>query len=210
VTEDARETIVAPAAQRARDVGGHRGIWLAGALAVLSILVLAGLMLLRSSTQQAQIDALATSATDNHATAQKLYDQVIKLGGIPAVQPPAVTGVAGPQGATGPQGPPGPAGPTGPSGPSGAAGQSGAAGAAGAQGNPGAAGAAGADGSTGATGPAGPQGSQGPAGPAGPTCPDGYSLGPAIIVSPDGSTHQGLACIQNPPPTSSSAQRIGR
>jgi len=161
MTEDARSTHVAQAAQRARDVNGHRKIWIAGALAVLSILVLAGLMLLRSATQQAQIDALATSAADNHSAAQALADQVLRLGGTPAVQPPAVTGAAGPQGATGPQGPPGPVGPSGPPGPTGASGAAGPSGADGAPGADGQPGANGTDGSAGAAGPAGPQGPPG-------------------------------------------------
>jgi hypothetical protein len=217
VTDDARETIVAPAAQRARDVGGHRGIWIAGALAVLSILVLAGLMLLRSSTQQAQIDALTTSAAENHSAAQQLADQVRQLGGVPATQPPPMTGAQGPQGLQGLKGDKGDPGQPGKDGKDGQnppclSTPAQCQGANGIDGQPGTAGQDGANGAPGTKGDKGDKGDPGAQGPPGPTCPDGYSLGPAIVVSPDGSTHQGLACIQNPPPTtsSSSAQRIGR
>lgn len=202
MTDDARETIVAPAAQRARDVGGHRKIWIAGALAVLSILVLAGLMLLRSATQQAQIDALTASAADNHAAAQTLADQVLKLGGTPNVQPPAVTGAVGPQGAQGIPGQKGDKGDPGQPGKDGTNGQSPPClstpaqcqGADGTDGQPGAAGQPGKDGAPGAKGDKGDTGAQGPPGP---TCPDGYTLTPVIVVGTDGATHQGVVCVAN-------------
>lgn len=211
MTDDARETIVAPAAQRARDVGGHRKIYVAGVLAVLSILALAALMLLRTSTQQAQIDALSASAADNHATAQKLYDQVLKLGGTPSVQPPAVTGGAGPQGAQGVQGVSGAKGDKGDPGANGTNGTSPPClstpaqcqGANGTDGQPGAAGQPGQDGATGAKGDQGDKGDMGAQGPPGPTCPDGYTLTPVIVLGADGTTHQGVVCVAN---TSTSAK----
>lgn len=202
MTDDARETIVAPAAQRARDVGGHRKIYVAGVLAVLSILALAALMLLRTSTQQAQIDALTASAADNHATAQKLYDQVLKLGGTPSVQPPAVTGGAGPQGAQGVQGVSGAKGDKGDPGANGTSPPclstpAQCQGANGTDGQPGAAGQPGQAGAPGAKGDKGDKGDTGAQGPPGPTCPDGYTLTPVTVVGADGTTHQGVVCVAN-------------
>ncbi len=218
MTDDARETIVAPAAQRARDVGGHRKIWVAWSLTVLSILVLAGLMLLRSATQQAQINELTTSAADNHSAAQALADQVLRLGGTPAVQPPAVTGAVGPQGATGPPGPPGPVGPSGPPGPTGASGAAGPSGAVGAPGADGQPGANGTDGAAGAAGPAGPAGPPGPPGVNGQPPASWTWTSPAGVTyrctrdagSPDSAPT--YSCAQAPQTSSSlpPAIRIGR
>lgn len=202
MTDDARETIVAPAAQRARDVGGHRKIYVAGVLAVLSILALAALMLLRTSTQQAQIDALTASAADNHNAAQQLANQVRQLGGVPNTQPPAVTGAAGPQGMQGVQGIPGAKGDKGDPGANGTSPPclstpAQCQGANGTDGQPGAAGQPGQDGAPGAKGDTGNKGDTGAQGPPGPTCPDGYTLTPVIVVGADGTTHQGVVCVAN-------------
>lgn len=160
MTDDPHGTFVAPAADRARDTGGHRAIWIAAAVMVLGILGLGAVLLNRESALQSQVD-------QQHSAATQLYDQVQSLGGTPTVQPPAVAGPAGPAGATGATGPQGPAGPSGPSGPTGPPGPSGPNGAAGPPGVAGTSGTNGQDGPPGATGvpgPAGPQGAQGPAG----------------------------------------------
>lgn len=114
-----------------------------------------------TDTRVAQKDARA--ATDN---AEKLYQQLIDLGKVPAAQKPSevVPGAAGATGATGPRGDiglpgqTGPQGPPGPTGADGATGATGTAGPSGVQGDPGPAGPQGPAGATGATGPAGTDG----------------------------------------------------
>ncbi|GAA0638334.1 hypothetical protein GCM10010174_70240 [Kutzneria viridogrisea] len=158
MTDDVRARIVEPAAERARDQGGHRAIWLAAAVAVLGVLALGTLFLLRSTELQSQVDALTASAQDNHTAAQQLANQVRALGGTPSTVPAGPAGPAGPQGATGATGPAGPTGPTGPTGPSGPPGPTGAQGATGADG---AAGTAGQDGAPGQPGQPGADGAPG-------------------------------------------------
>lgn len=102
--------------------------------------------------------------------------------GVPGVAgPPGAPGVPGPSGPPGPSGAPGSPGPVstvpGPAGPAGMAGAQGIAGTPGVDGKDGAPGTPGAPGKDGAPGPAGPAG---PAGRDGQTCPDGYSLQPAV------------------------------
>lgn len=157
MTGDGRETHVAQAAQRARDTGGHRVIWIAWAVVVVAFAVLALVVV----TLLSRVDSLS-------ADAQTLYGQVRELGGTPKVAPPSAAvgpigpiGAQGPQGETGPQGTSGATGPTGPAGPTGPSGPSGDAGP---PGPPGPDGVNGADGAAGATGPPGPAGPQGPAG----------------------------------------------
>lgn len=60
-------------------------------------------------------------------------------------------------------------------------------------------------GPAGATGPTGPQGQQGVQGDPGPACPAGYSPHQAIITEPDGSTHQGVACVADNETTTTTA-----
>lgn len=66
---------------------------------------------------------------------------------------------------------------------------------------------AGPTGATGATGAQGEKGDKGDPGDPGPACPDGYTAHQAVITEPDGSTHQGIACVADddtttPAPTS--------
>lgn len=72
-------------------------------------------------------------------------------------------------------------------------------------------------------GPAGPQGEKGDKGDPGdkgdkgdpgPTCPDGYTAHQAVITEPDGTTHQGIACVADdetttPAPTTTSGGLLG-
>jgi hypothetical protein len=115
----------------------------------------------RGDARVAQSDARA--ATDN---AEKLYQQLLDLGKVPAAQKPSEV-VPGPSGARGAQGEPGATGPrgdigvpgqTGPPGPPGATGDAGQPGPQGPEGPVGPAGPAGAAGAPGATGPAGSDG----------------------------------------------------
>lgn len=76
-------------------------------------------------------------------------------------------------------------------------------------------------------GPAGPKGDQGDkgdkgdpgvkgdTGAPGPTCPDGFSARAAVITEPDGSQHQGIACVSDsdtttttPPTTTAGAPLV--
>ncbi|MEU0465009.1 hypothetical protein ABZ215_13480 [Amycolatopsis sp. NPDC006131] len=170
-----KDTIVVPAASRARDSRMHRSLWLAFALLAAAAIG----MFVRSEFLRSEVDDLAARSDQNSAVAQQLADQVRALGAVPVAQP-----ASGPAGATGARGPAGPAGPPGQKGDKGDAGSAGAQGAAGADGKDGADGTDGkdgADGEDGVEGPAGPAGPQGPAGPPGaqgppgPTCPEGYT-----------------------------------
>lgn len=208
MTGDLRNDVVGPAAEDARDRDGHRLIWLGVSGAIICFLVLGALFVWRTAELQSQADVLSSSVTQQHDAAQALSDQVRELGGVPTVQPPAVTGVAGPQGATGPQGPPGPTGPSGPTGPTGVTGAAGSSGAAGAAGNPGA---AGTNGTAGSQGPAGAPGADGRP-PAGWTwtAPDGTAYNcTRDASSPD--TAPTYSCSAAPTTTSPAGLlRIGR
>lgn len=101
MSDDIRDTVVLPAAKEARDRRGHRAQWIAFAGAIVGILVLGALFFTTTGSLKAELDAVSTSATENHSAAQTLAEQVRQLGGTPKVQPP------GPAGATGPSGPAG-------------------------------------------------------------------------------------------------------
>lgn len=154
----------------------------------------------------------------------ELRVQVLNLGEEPVAppaediveNPPSVVAIPGPEGPRGPQGATGapgspcqPAnpnciGPPGPIGPAGAAGSDGATGPAGDTGATGAPGESivgpqGPQGETGVTGATGPQGPAGPPGPAGATtCPEGFTLTPFVLNSPEGQV-DALICIANQP-----------
>ena len=166
-------TLVQPAADGARDSRSHRLLYLAGTLVVLGVLGLAAwsFFAIRGlhddvTAAQGTADGATSSARDAGDRAKQLYDQVVKLGAVPVVQPPPPV-AAGPAGATGATGTPGQsppclltagqcvgaAGPGGPAGPEGKAGQ------------------------TGATGPGGP------AGPAGPEGQPGHDGAPGASVT---------------------------
>lgn len=59
------------------------------------------------------------------------------------------------------------------------------------------------------SGPPGPAGPAGPQGDPGPACPAGYELHQAIILWPDGTTHDGVACVKATT-TPTTAARPGR
>lgn len=115
----------------------------------------------RGDTRAAQTDARA--ATDN---AERLYQQLLDLGKVPAAQKPSevvpgpsgARGAQGESGAVGPRGDMGVPGQTGPAGPPGATGEPGQTGAQGPEGPAGTAGPAGDPGATGTTGPGGADG----------------------------------------------------
>jgi len=156
-------------------------IWRIASAAVIglfSLAMLAGVVWLAASLQQAQ-----EQLTASQANAQNLYEQLLAEGVEPDGEAPAEV-VPGPAGDPGPRGPQGPTGPDGRDGDDGAPGPAGTPGAPGEPGEPGDSGAPGAQGPAGApgpkgdpgaAGPAGPAGPSGPAGPAGPSCPDGSS-----------------------------------
>lgn len=121
-----------------------------------------------------------------------LVDQVRELGGKPVVGP---AGKAGQKGDKGDPGNPGTNGINGQNGTDGKDGSNGADGTEGAAGKDGKDGATGPQGEKGDTGPKGDTGAQGPQGEKGAdgqTCPDGFTLGPAIVTG-----HNALVCIQN-------------
>lgn len=107
-SERLTETVVEPAAERARDTGGHRRIWIAGILIIVGVLVLAITYLLDRTTLQGQLSDLNRHATTLHeqidrtdAAARALADQIRKLGQQPVVnpadlpKPEPVRGIAG-------------------------------------------------------------------------------------------------------------------
>lgn len=204
-TQPIREHATEPAAEQARDPRMHRWIPIGMALCLAGVAGVVVVLFLLSAHDSDQISGLQAQVGAYASDAHALESQVRGLGATPVVQPPPA-GPPGAQGAAGLNGIPGPPGPTGPPGSNGAAGSPGAAGANGAPG---------AGGPPGTTGPAGPSGAQGPPGQPGPsgaqgspgpTCPAGFSARPAVITEPDGSTHQGIACVANsdttttPPP----------
>jgi hypothetical protein len=171
-------TVVQPAADHARDGRSHRLFYLAGTLVVVGVLSFAvwswlSIHGLRGDVAAAtgHADRATSSAQAAAGRAQQLYDQVIKLGGKPVVQPPpppppVSAGPAGATGATGATGAPGQSPPClltagqcqgadGAPGKDGPAGKDGAAGATGQDGAPGKDGAAGQDGAPGKDGPPG-------------------------------------------------------
>lgn len=136
-------------------------------------------------------DQVAEACAKGGTTAAELGAACQKAAEVqrePAPTPPrdGEPGPRGPQGPSGFDGSPGSTGPTGPPGPPGAEGPAGPAGAAGAAGEPG---------PPGAQGEPGPQGPAGADGAPGPACPPGYEPRPALITAPDGTTYQGVACV---------------
>jgi hypothetical protein len=153
---------------------------------------------LQDSTRQSQHDrqTLAQEVSAQQQAAEKLAQQVRRLGGQPIVEPsnlppaPGAAGSPGTPGATGAPGPRGPQGVPGPRGPRGERGQTGATGAGGTAGQVGAAGEqgpAGPKGEQGDTGPAGAKGDKGDPGPAGPQ-------GPAGAAGQDGTSITQVDC----------------
>ena len=161
--------------------------------------------------QDAQITDLTVKSDKNASDANALLAQVIKLGGTPVVipAPPAAAGQPGATGTAGINGRDGTNGRDGSSPPclataaqcQGADGKTGQAGADGADGTNGVDGQPGKDGADGKDGAPGRDGVDGAPGPA---CPPGYEPRPAVITAPDGSTYQGVACVDpatSQPPT---------
>ena len=107
-------------------------------------------------------------------TAEQLCEQVRAMGAICVIDPADL-----PQGE---RGDPGPAGPMGPAGPRGV------------QGEPGP---SGAPGLPGAQGEQGVQGERGPAGPPGTSCPAGWHLVQAAILTKSNGWQETLVCILN-------------
>jgi hypothetical protein len=198
VTNDLERTVVAPAAADARDDASHRWFFVGMAVMLLGVVTLAVLYFAQASSINDTKSELATVsgiAQQAISTGHTLSDQVTKLGGTPAVQPPpadSVPGAPGTPGAAGATGATGGLGPQGPKGDTGAAGATpstdfllslirplipapvpGPPGVTGTQGDPGQsvtgpagpAGPAGANGADGAPGAAGADGARGPTGP---------------------------------------------
>lgn len=201
-------TAVERAAEQAVDHGGRRMMWIIFAVILGGLAVAVVAMAVWLVNADKHLDELQDRADQGATAAVQLADQVRSLGAVPVVQPPA----PGQRGETGEQGPPGPRGPEGPPGLNGLPGIPGPSGA---PGTPGADGAAGAEGKAGEPGPAGatgPPGPQGQPGPQGPACPDGYEPRPAVITAPDGSTYQGVACVEpdsSQPPTTTNPPLLG-
>lgn len=152
---------------------------------VLTILMFAFVMLTISNLKEDVRDSVAVAeeatgvATEAQIAAQRLADQVERLGGKPVIDPgdlPTIEGPVGPAGLPGLPGLPGVAGLDGEDGKNGKNGKDGQDGEDGAPGPAGPVGATGPAGPQGEQGPVGPQGEQGDVGPAGPPCPAGYTL----------------------------------
>lgn len=99
MTEHMDETVVAPAARRARDTRGRRLGSILTAVCALAVVVLFAVFLNYRNETRADLDALRASSTERITTlsgkaddaaraAQRLGDQVRALGGTPVVQPP--------------------------------------------------------------------------------------------------------------------------
>lgn len=99
-------TLVQPAAAQARDPRSHRLLWFAGALIVVGVFGMAAWAFFSIRGLHTDVADARGAADTAGQSAQRLYDQVIKLGGTPVVQPPA-QGVPGATGAAGPMGPQG-------------------------------------------------------------------------------------------------------
>lgn len=207
---------VESAAADARDQRGHRVVGVLVGMALICFLVLGAVFVWRNATLQAELDDQGAAVAAQHQAAQALSDQVLKLGATPTTVAPPVTGAQGAQGAQGIQGQQGTPGKDGKDGTNGTNGQNppclstpaqcqGAAGANGQNGTNGQPGTNGTDGAPGPQGIPGQKGDTGAQGPPGPTCPDGYTLTPVIVLGTDGTTHQGIVCTKNAPPTTSSA-----
>jgi outer membrane murein-binding lipoprotein Lpp len=188
-----------------RILARRRGsLWLLAALLFLGGAIGVAFLLIHQESRRAdqladEADLRGTAVSTLATDVRALRAQVQSAGHTPVAPDPAqaVKGLpdrtAVPVPIPGPPGPPGPQGEPGtqPSpvpGPSGSPGQPGAdsnvPGPAGPQGPPGTdstvPGPKGDQGDPGAAGPQGPAGPAGPAGAAGPSCPDGYSLQPAV------------------------------
>jgi len=141
------------------------------------------------------IAGLQDDLRDANKARDALVEQVQGLGAKPVVGATGKTGARGEpgkdgiNGVNGTDGSNGKDGTNGSSGKDGSNGKDGADGAAGKDGKDGADGAKGDKGDKGDTGADGPQG---PAGKDGQTCPNGYSLGSAIV-----GTHNAMVCIQD-------------
>ncbi|CRK59086.1 Flagellar hook-length control protein FliK [Alloactinosynnema sp. L-07] len=207
--DDVAAKIAAETPGRLKDHRGHRAMWAAIGITVLGLLVavLAAVVYVgetrsRDADQDRTISALEAVAEDNGAIARQLSEQIRGMGGTPAVVAPE-PGERGPRGEPGEigrtglpgrdgrdgvdgQSPPCLAEPTQCRGTDGVDGRNGVDGRDGANGTPGVDGSPGADGAP---------GERGPDGAPGPTCPTGYEPRPALIVGPDGSTYQGVACV---------------
>lgn len=144
---------------------------------------------------QARERAAMDQAAVQTQQVRDLASQVRRLGGVPVVTPqpgapgsPGSPGQQGQPGVTGPSGPPGASvtGPAGPKGDQGKEGPQGASGTIGATGPPGPPGPQGEPGPAGQKGDAGEQGPKGDQGSPGPTCPDGYHLVDATVLTSGG------------------------
>lgn len=175
-------SLVQPAAEHARDPGAHRMLYLAGALIVLGVAGLAvfafvSIQGLHGDVTAAEGDAhtATNSAQVAVGRAQQLYDQVVKLGAVPVVQPPppVAVGPAGATGATGATGQPGEAPPC----------LLTAQQCQGAPGTPGTPGKDGPSGKDGATGPAGQDGAPGKDGAPGQDGAPGHDGPPGVSVT---------------------------
>lgn len=222
MTNEQVHQIVEGAAEHAvKDVKARRSTWVAFVVLLLCILAAVayyGPRLASVSShaqeQDSRISDLIVKADRNANDANALADQVRRLGGTPIVvpAPAAPAGQPGAAGANGVNGRDGQSPPCllTPAQCQGAAGQPGTAGTNGANGTNGT------DGVDGKTPPCyaepaqcrgtnGAPGQPGERGAPGPACPDGYEPRPAVITAPDGSTYQGVACVDpttsRPPPT---------
>lgn len=214
MTGDIDRTVVQPAADDARDTGGHRLIAFGLVMmfvGILGLVVFGVVLAARLSSARTDLTSANGTAQSAYSAVQQLSKQVHDLGGIPVATAPApgAPGQAGANGAPGLTGATGPKGDTGATGPApstdflfslikplipapvpGTNGADGAPGATGPKGDPGTPGA------TGPKGDPGVNGTDGAPGPAGPLCPDGYTSQNVTAGIPPATF---LACVQNPP-----------
>lgn len=184
-----------------RRLAPNRSVWWVASL--LAVAIIGGLLALaiaffsardgaqaRDAEQDRTIAALEAVAEDNGTIARQLSEQIRQMGGTPEVQAPA-PGERGPRGDQGLPGRDGVDGTTPPclTEPGQCRGIDGVDGRDGADGTPGK------DGQDGAPGVPGSPGTPGADGAPGPACPTGYEPQPALIVATDGSTYQGVACV---------------
>lgn len=209
MTNDQAHDIVEDATANAvKDVRARRSTWIAFGVLLLCIVAAVayyGLRLATVSThvekQNDRIGELTTRSDRAIADANALVDQVRALGATPVVLPappadgrPGATGTAGLDGRNGVDGRDGQPPPClltvaqcqGADGGPGTAGTNGKDGVDGVDGQPG---------KDGADGKDGQPGQNGVDGAPGPACPTGYEPRPAVITAPDGSTYQGVACV---------------
>lgn len=213
MTNDQARGIVKDATENAvKDVRARRSTWIAfGVLLACIVAAVAyygprlASVSAHAQEQDSRIVYLTIQSAQNGRDALALADQVRALGGTPVVlpAPPAAVGQTGATGTAGLNGRDGVNGITPPclSTPAQCQGADGSTGTAGTDGTDGVDGQPGKDGADGKDGQPGRDGEQGPPGPA---CPDGYEPRPAVITAPDGSTYQGVACVDpatsQPPP----------